>query len=291
MLGRRKPFFSIDTGFRPIEKFGGLIHQSVMPLVSLSKGGVNALGSAFVVHPGGILVTAKHVIQGALPDSKFREQIYALYVSNRKHKDGSGNHIGGLIPVTKEAWSLELDIAYCLLQPMVNKDTGKQLLFPSFSVTAKPPRVGENILAIGYYNNHFDEIRHENGQIKVSNSREGVSTTGIVIEVFLNKRDSGMLSFPCFQSSSQYEPGMSGGPIFGEAGYVCGVVCSGLRENSSSNEFVTYGSILGPSFAYNLKGWFADKNPAHDVLVSDLINEGAIRSEAKLATGLSSHKQ
>lgn len=280
MIEDSKPLYSIQTGFRPIEPWGGQVHRSVMPIVSVENGEFKYLGTGFIIWPGGILVTAKHVIDKALPGFEPRAEIYALYATNEEHPDKELGYIGGLLTIKKISWSLEFDIAYCLLEAMISKIDGQPLLFPSYPVSSTAPKVGENILGFGYHENSFTNTwDSEKDRQIVHYSTKSRSTTGVVVEVFRKRRDSSFLNFPCFQSSARFEPGMSGGPIINEAGYVCGVICSAFSGSGDDGDYLSFCSTLWPSFGYTMKGWFPDKGLGEDVLVYDLIKEGAIKSD------------
>lgn len=65
------------------------------------------------------------------------------------------------------------------------------------------------------------------------------TSIGIVTDVFPEKRDSSLLSFPSYDVEAHFIGGMSGGPIFNEAGELCGLICSGYDDAP-----VAYGVIL-----------------------------------------------
>lgn len=56
-----------------------------------------------------------------------------------------------------------------------------------------------------------------------------------------------MLSFPCFEIQAHYVGGMSGGPIFNEAGHLCGLICAGQDDAP-----VAYGVALWPMLGMNI---------------------------------------
>jgi hypothetical protein len=50
-----------------------------------------------------------------------------------------------------------------------------------------------------------------------------------------------LLSFPSFEVKTHFIGGMSGGPIFNEAGELCGLICSGYDDAP-----IAYGVVLWP---------------------------------------------
>lgn len=108
-----------------------------------------------------------------------------------------------------------------------------------------PPAKSERITAFGYASTRVvDEIGH-----KVEFELNPSISMGTVTEVFPEKRDICQLSFPSYEIQGHFIGGMSGGPIFNEAGELCGLVCSGLSDASveySDEPPVAYGVILWP---------------------------------------------
>ena len=100
-----------------------------------------------------------------------------------------------------------------------------------------PPAKGEKIAAFGYAST--STISEEGLQLKFGLNPS--TSEGIVTEVYPLSRDSALLSFPSFEVKTHFIGGMSGGPIFNEAGEICGLVCSGYDDAP-----VAYGVVLWP---------------------------------------------
>ena len=64
-------------------------------------------------------------------------------------------------------------------------------------------------------------------------------------------RDQVLVPQPSFQVGARFEPGMSGGPVFDEAGLVIGVVSSGMSDGARP-----YGtaSLIAPILPLQLEG-------------------------------------
>ncbi|MEX2162607.1 MAG: serine protease [Anaerolineales bacterium] len=270
----------IKTGFNPIKQFGGSIHQSVMPIVSITNEEITPLGTGFVINPGGLFVTATHVLKDFLSDAESKPPVYAIYTSDKRHSENRDKYVGGPLRIKSVSWSPELDVAYCQLELLASTQDGKPLLLPCFSVSAALPRIDENILGIGYPNSRWDTPEEtREGLPIVSCLRNTISTTGNVVEIHYPKRDSTFLYYPCFQTTARFESGMSGGPIINESGFVCGVICRSFGDVADQLGPISYGSLLSPSFAISIKVLLSGEDTERELLVYDLIKRGGIGSD------------
>ena len=106
---------TFDQDFQPFAEFGHEIQQSVMPLVTQARQlFMNHVGTGFVVHSGGLMMTAGHVIEYALshrtrtcmPSGGEIENfnLYAFYVSSRRHGPKNEHFLGGLWPISHVWW-------------------------------------------------------------------------------------------------------------------------------------------------------------------------------------------
>lgn len=61
-----------------------------------------------------------------------------------------------------------------------------------------------------------------------------------------------MLTFPCFQTDARFDHGMSGGPVFNEAGYVCGVICSSYQVENDPG-YISHVSLIWPAMGIQIE--------------------------------------
>jgi len=234
-----------------------------MPIVAIADGEIIPLGTGFVISPDGFLMTAKHVIESFTtllpPDRNGNEfykkySLYALYVSNERHGKNNELYLGGMLPIRNVWFSTELDIAYCWVQKPFFIEKKELLQLPSVKLSPGVPKVGEKIIGFGYYQSQaILTAEVVEGKQVAEYKQETAFTTGEIVEIHSPKRDSSMLTFPCFQTSARFELGMSGGPIFNEKGFVCGVICSGYKEATDENGHVTYSSMIWPALGTSLE--------------------------------------
>lgn len=103
------------------------------------------------------------------------------------------------------------------------------------------------------------------------------TSTGQVIEVLAERRDF-MLDWPCFRVDARFDGGMSGGPVFNEAGLVCGIISSNMPPSSSDEEHVSYATTLWPMLAITTNFPIGGLEPKKR-LVEELVRDGTIAAE------------
>jgi hypothetical protein len=280
----RNALYSVPNEFShmPDSAFGCIIQQAVMPLVTKIGDRLLPLGTGFMIGSNGLMMTAKHVIREAQSDRAHMtsngafNEFYALFVSNERHEDIDA-FVGGLIPISHVWCTNELDVGFCWLQAPIRVKDNVPLTFPCLRLSPGLPVIGEKILGFGYYRMQADSgISLE--QI-VDYSQKTAHAPGTIIQVYPLKRDAGMLNFPCFYTNARFEPGMSGGPIFNEAGSVCGMVCASMPASEDDPRWLSYGSLI-----WSVMGTEIEFSATEKTTIYDLAAKGYILTDASLHT-------
>jgi hypothetical protein len=281
---------SVDPEFAPWPGLGSLVDQSVMPIVAYHEGRYHHCGTAFVIFPNGLLMTAKHIIDFAetkystrvwSSDGSFRDEfeVFALYVSDLPNETDPENLFGGFIAVSSIVRAPAIDIALLSLRPQIHKETGEQLTFPSWSLRPEMPPIGQRVLGCGYPGNYFHRDENETAMV-LDYERNTAVTPGFVREVHLEQRDSLVLPFPVFETDARFDNGMSGGPICCENGYVCGVITSGYDPSDDYPGWTGYGSAIFPALGLPINGLFADiPADGEPTYLWDAVTRGIVRAD------------
>ncbi|MDB5178423.1 MAG: hypothetical protein JWN01_366 [Patescibacteria group bacterium] len=273
---------NIDPGFNSVPRpMRPLLEKVVVPLVVIHDKKLIGVGTGTIVSGLGILLTAKHVVRaaavynGELPQDpeaiSAGTELYAMYRSHEYPEDPN-SMFGGLTRIVKIWSAIELDIAYCLLQPMVEKATGKHYEWPHVSIYFSKPKIGQRCLAFGYPLSAGTVDDDGRGG---AYEDDLVGSDGIIEDVFPEKRDSVMLKFPSFHvATEKYQGGMSGGPIFvdGFVG-VAGIVSSGLDEGLGG------GAMVWPSLGIEMDLW-----PPRKTTVVEAAMKGFIPAHSDIET-------
>jgi hypothetical protein len=129
-----------------------------------------------------------------------------------------------------------------------------------------PPPIGSQVLMLGY----------PETEIAIVDDKMNIGLTfalqiGKVCEIHPLRRDSGMITFPCFHIDKPVNHGFSGGPVFwGDK--LCGIVSSGSIDNG------TYAATLWPFCLMECEfpglGSFGSK-----MTVGDLFEKRVVKSQ------------
>lgn len=114
---------------------------------------------------------------------------------------------------------------------------------------ALPPEPGQNIAAFGYPASSAEALSRDPLEIRWRISP--CTTYGTVLQVFQSRRDRSLLNFPSFEINARFEGGMSGGPVFNEAGHLCGIVSASLKPETGVSH-IAYAASLWPVFGTNI---------------------------------------
>ena len=224
------------------------IAQLTGPLIAKGPDGYDcAHGTAFLIGDR-LAVTAAHVITGYLQHVHGIELLSDGFQPRRR---GSRIELDFvlLLPNT-DLGQVQFEVVrttvftpgdIALLELGNAKNYPWQNLAPYPSLRIAGPRLGEWVLALGY---PTTRVRRKNlSRVLLATSLTGAD--GLVTEVTHQSSDPHSRRFPRFQTNASYRGGMSGSPIVGEDGCVCGVVASSL-ESDLEEDTVSFGSILWP---------------------------------------------
>ena len=203
--------------------------------------GAKAVGSGVFVADR-LIMTVKHVIK----------EHWRFYGNPRVELERQGKKIAesGIFAVQVPGTDVEpalwaarkislcpySDLALMSVEP-VDELAKAQPPFGPLPLNILPPMTGEKIQAFGYAST--STVTEEGLQVKFHLNPS--STAGVVTEVYPERRDSAMLSFPSFAIQAHFIGGMSGGPVINAAGELSGLICSGYDEAP-----IAYGVVLWP---------------------------------------------
>jgi hypothetical protein len=223
------------------------VNSAIVPVVVIGPGCFKYVGTAFNIAPDGLFVTARHVLEGREGASYWQEkypgsQMAVIWVGSGAGHDDVPDLLGG--PVYVSAWTKydesESDIA--LLRAGILKD-GEPFIMPTVRLSSRLPRVGEKIAGLGYPEPtvESDTATPELREVTLDHCLH--VATGEIVEVFEEGRDRVMLPSAGFHTEAVFESGMSGGPVFTQDGYACGVISFGLAPSDDYPRYTSYAAL------------------------------------------------
>lgn len=212
-------------------------------------------GSAVMVAPG-IALCASHVFRGNV-DRLMAGELKVLCVGTSHH----GNELWNIRHVT---FVPNTDI--CILSLSLIDGLPPDRIFHQASITTRTPRSGERLFAVAFKAEDADCIDWKPGQ-KIRTYM--LACAGRVTQHFLSGRGN-MPPGPCIEVDLESWSGMSGGPVFDEAGWLVGVLSSSM--SSADNNAPSFVSLALSALAHPFKGGWMD--PGADVVRSLLSMTG-----------------
>lgn len=223
------------------------ITKVVVPLIAVYGDELYPSGTACIIAPW-LAVTARHVVEDQFehfvghPPNKADNAVHETltYVT-------PGNGQPAIPFFVSRTWYLEpYDIAVLLLTPA--SAMNHQHVWDRPRLSLLPPPEGSTVFAFGYPNSKAENVR---GEASILNL-DATTTTGTVLEVHHERRDTFRLPFPCFRTNARFDGAMSGGPVFDANGHVCGLICSNLPPDTPGGEHTSYVASLWPLLAIHI---------------------------------------
>lgn len=217
------------------------------------------LGSAVMVAPG-IALCAWHVLEEGLPaQGEATDWLMCMAVA------GTSLRIWGVQTYTRVG-TTDLVILDLRLKTAIQEDDS----FHQAVVTARIPAVGELVTVIGTTaaSEKFHDALGDTPETAAPMDLALHIAKGSVTQRYLPQRDSALLPWPCIEIDCPAQGGMSGGPVFDQAGALVGVVCSSVQTEDGTGP--TYASLLYPALISVYEGgWPQDLFPGKQMLLKN----------------------
>ena len=109
-----------------------------------------------------------------------------------------------------------------------------------------PPSSGHKVLAFGYRESKIAVSKGADAAPHIDLNDVATTSIGEVGQIFPERRDASMLTFPCFEVRARFAPGKSGGLVIDEDGALCGLVCAGTELADPKALPLNYAATLWP---------------------------------------------
>jgi hypothetical protein len=144
------------------------------------------------------------------------------------------------------AWITSSDIAILHLSLELSSGPETTINWRSLIIRVSPPPSGQKVLAFGYRESKIEVSETADGGHHIALNDLGTTSIGEVGQIFPERRESVMLTFPCFEVYAKFAHGMSGGLVIDEDGALCGLVCAGYDFADPNATPLSYAATLWP---------------------------------------------
>lgn len=246
-----------------VPRWSSPISAGIFPIGVIYNDRFIPLGTAFAISKLGTVATALHNIKAAFE----YDRLGSTLLSSRELPKEASLTDAGIAVLHSEVvghgrasvniWPLES----CDGAPPTDLAFGSPSMQPALRTLPLPlsfvtPRVGSKVYCVGY-----GEMRYPEGGISLADLRAGrlddleksVLDIHVVEGYVSNILTKGVaVSFPtgpCLIIDGLVKHGQSGGPVFNEDGFVCGIVCAGaslFMPDESSVVSLLYPALLHP---------------------------------------------
>jgi Trypsin-like peptidase domain len=215
-------------------------------VVELPEWKFYVIGTATLIG-GHLAVTAKHVIEAVTRKFGARQVPGGAEVSEYSLRlyqvlPGPVYRIWNVC----RAWICPSDIAILHLGLDASSAPEARVDWRTPVIRVFPPPSGQKVLAFGYRESKIEVSEGTDGTHHIELNDVGTTSIGEVGQIFPERRDSAMLTFPCFEVYAKFAHGMSGGLVIDEAGALCGLVCAGYDLADPNAMPLSYAATLWP---------------------------------------------
>lgn len=231
------------------------VWNQILGLSAHKEGQLFSCGTAFLIGKQ-LAMTATHVLDQPFDRRHFDQDapgadefgvVASQIIERREHPLLWRVKEMGRYPSLSERDDRPFDIGLLALEPFSPVEPGIEYHRNwFFELNVATPKIGMRVVAYGFTKPRWDRDPDDADTFNLQCKFRRIE--GTVVDVHFPKRDDAGMPFPCFQVDADFEPGMSGGPIFNDRQQVCGVISRGSGFGAS------WGSILWPALAIHING-------------------------------------
>jgi hypothetical protein len=204
------------------------------------------LGTAVLIG-GRLAITAKHVLEDPI------RRFGGIRTAKGLEVAGYSIRLLQVLPgpiyrtwSVSRAWITSSDIAILHIELDRTSEAEPNVQWRVPLLRLVPPPTGEKVLAFGYRESKIEVSETPDGVHHLELNDVPSTSIGQVGQIFPERRDSSMLTFPCFEVCARFAPGMSGGMVIDQDGALCGLVCAGYEFDDPNAIPLSYAATLWP---------------------------------------------
>jgi hypothetical protein len=148
--------------------------------------------------------------------------------------------------------------------------TGQNQNWKQSKLSLTLPQIGQRVVAFGFPKSKVELNRRPDGHVDIKVNDEPSVSVGEILEVYPEKRDSSMLTFPSIRINARLDGGMSGGPVFNDDGELIGIVCSSY-DISDTDDHLSYVTLLWPVMATPMLSKDGQTYPLYNLALKNIV--------------------
>jgi hypothetical protein len=248
------PAFRDSSSTDPIQEL------ALRVVVELPGWEMHVIGTATLIGAH-LAITAKHVLEDVIRrfGAKQAEKVIKVEGYSLRLYQVLPGPVYRIWNVVR-AWVCASDIALLHLSLDGSSAPEETVQWRAPLLRVLPPPAGHKVLAFGYRESRIDVSEGSDGNPHIELKDVGTTSIGEVGQIFPDRRDWSMLTFPCFEVLATFAPGMSGGLVIDEAGALCGIVCAGTELADHNALPLSYAATLWPMLTTEIS---ADRGDAY----------------------------
>lgn len=251
-----------------------------VPIIKeLQKGYLQTIGTGFYITRYGLVMTAKHVIEGlASKETKNLENSFICHIPDDKTII--------LRRILSVSYLSDVDIGVIQADNYLTKYPKDPLMNMRASISTKIPKAGDNLITYAYPENKVMDFT----DTKNINRITGDYFEGKFIK-YTENSENPSIPFSHYETTIRLRPGASGGPVFHNR-KVIGINCRGwdFGENTPADQNLSYIVPIWAAFPLKIKliqlpsiSWEASQlneyEKENEITLENLIKMGHIKIE------------
>ncbi len=239
----------------------------------------HTLGTCVLI-AGSLAITAQHVIADVFRRFGGKQDSSGITIEScelwivKTTDDGDGFAIWKV----ERCWTSPVtDIAFLHLLPY-EENAARFTSWKQPVINLLPPAIGTRVFGFGFHEPRTSVEIDAKGTKNVALNDLPTAIVGEVENIFHERRDNSMITFPSFQINCRSGHGMSGGPVFDENGHLCGIICSG-DDYPVGGGYISNACVLWPMLGTRIEANRGANHP-RDVSypVLELARDGLIHA-------------